>query len=97
MTHLLISNFDTIDFILKEDPVIVHYCTICKPWDFYMADYPFCKEWEYYRRISPWSNWHSNAPLWLKVRRIIGNIYYCLRGKTRFYYNPAWKKWEKSI
>ena len=82
---------------LQENPVIVHYSVICKPWDFYMADYPFCKEWEYYRRISPWSNWHSNAPLWLKVRRIIGNIYYRLRGKTRFYYDPEWKKWEKSI
>ena len=97
MTHLLLSNFDTIDFILKENPVIVHYSTLCKPWDFYLVDYPFCNEWKQCRRISPWRNWHSNAPLWLKVRRIIGNIYYRLRGKTRFYYDPAWKKWEKSI
>lgn len=97
MTHLLLSNSDAIDFILQEDPVIVHYCTLCKPWDFYLVDYPFCKEWKQCRRISPWRNWHSNAPLWLKVRRIIGNIYYRLRGKTRFNYNPAWKKWEKSI
>lgn len=78
---------------LKENPVIVHYSVVCKPWDFYIADYPFRKEWEYYRCISPWRRWRGNAPLLLKLRRILGNIYYRLQGKTRFNYDPAWKKW----
>lgn len=78
---------------LQENPVIVHYSVVCKPWDFYTADYPFRKEWEYYRNISPWRRWRGNAPLWLKLRRILGNIYYRLQGKTRFNYDPAWKKW----
>ena len=96
MTFCFIHKFKRYDksVFLKERPIIIHYCTPAKPWDWYLPDYPFKKHWEHYRNISPWKHWRGNLPFKERFRRQILTWLHILRGKEFNVYEDSWKKWK---
>lgn len=97
MTYLFTSGFAQYDktVFLQERPVIIHFCTPAKPWDWYLPDYPFKQQWEHYRKISPWKRWRGNKPLCEQIRRQLLVWLHILRKKEFNVYEDSWKKWEQ--
>lgn len=78
---------------LGENPVVVHYCTPDKPWDWYLADFPFRAEWERARQLSPWKSWGGVRPWKERLRRRLLQAVKRLVGKDARLYVEEWKIW----
>lgn len=85
---------DLTALLIEERPVIIHYCSAAKPWNWYFGDYPFKNRWKYYRNRSKWKHWRSRMPFKKLVKEIARNILYFSKGKRYRYYRSSWRKWE---
>ena len=94
MTQFLKGHNDTENPYIQENPVIVHYSGMHKPWDWNVADYPFKKEWEHCRDISLWSDWKAKFTFKESFKIFMIKCACRIFGKKRFYFDPVWKKWE---
>ncbi len=95
-THRLLHEYCTPavrkDYLV-ERPVVVHYSATGKPWDWYLADYPFRSQWERARRLSPYSSWGGIKPWRERMRRRLMQTVKRLLGKDPRPYDDAWKVW----
>ena len=81
--------------ILQERPIIIHYCTAVKPWEWYLVDYPFKKQWEHYRKMSLWKKWRGNKPWPERLKRVLIALLYKMKGKDVIFYDKSWKRLAK--
>lgn len=68
---------------IKQGPVIIHFNTPSKPWNWYLPYYPYMDKWNGYRKTSLWKNCTSQLPIQIKITRFILSIFWRMKIKTR--------------
>lgn len=68
-SYNLEQNSDERATAIKEEPVIIHYCTNQKPWDWYLPSYPYKYRREQFRKCSLWRYLPIKVPLKKRICR----------------------------